>query len=265
VSRVIRAELYKFRTTPGPWVVTGVVMLLTGLLILLPFALAGGVVNQTFAAPTTVDQLRLLLGAGYLGGLWVAPVLGVLCITTEYRHKVLTTSLLITPRREQVLIAKGIACVGWACLMAVASLVMVAAVGIPWLSAEGGSISALLDQAGAVVPALFLAYALLALYGLGIGTLLRNQIGAILITLGFTVIVEGIIVGLISHIFKIDLNWLPNEATRSLVGGLATGNNGITTAEGRLLPWWQGGLVLLAWGVVPTVIGYFTTFRRDVT
>ena len=33
----------------------------------------------------------------------------------------------------------------------------------------------------------------------------------------------------------------------------------------RLLTWWQGGLVLLAWGLGPLTLGYFTTFRRDVT
>jgi len=33
----------------------------------------------------------------------------------------------------------------------------------------------------------------------------------------------------------------------------------------HLLAWWQGGLVMLLWGLVPLTIGYFTTFRRDVT
>jgi hypothetical protein len=123
----------------------------------------------------------------------------------------------------------------------------------------------LLHQAGAVIPTLFLSYALLALYGLGIGTLLRNQVGAILITLAFTVIVEQIIVALFDHLLHTNLNWLPAEATRALLGGLVTGDNGVNTGAGRLLSWWTGGLALLAWGVVPLVIGFFTTFRRDVT
>ena len=32
-----------------------------------------------------------------------------------------------------------------------------------------------------------------------------------------------------------------------------------------LLSWWLGAIVLAAWGVVPVVVGYFTTFSRDVT
>lgn len=262
--RVIRAELYKFRTTPGPWVVTGVAMLLTALIVLLSFSLAGSLVGQTFAAPQTVDQLRLLLGAGFEGAVIVAPVLGVLCVTSEYRHKVITTSLLLTPRREQLLVAKAIACVLWGFLMCLATFAVVVAMGLPWLVAEGGSPAALWAQAGAVVPTLFAAFALLALYGLGIGTLIKNQVGAILVSLGFTIIVEQIIVALFEHLLNVDLNWLPNEATRALVGGLVASNTN-SGETGRLLTWWQGGLALLAWGIVPTVIGYFTTFRRDVT
>jgi len=37
VIRVIRAELLKLRTTPGPWVVVGVTVLLTALGIITAF------------------------------------------------------------------------------------------------------------------------------------------------------------------------------------------------------------------------------------
>jgi ABC-type transport system involved in multi-copper enzyme maturation permease subunit len=266
MTRVVRAELFKFRTTPGPWVVTGVSIALTALIVLTAFGLAGSLVGKTFAAPRNVEDLRLLLGAGYQGAILVAPVLGVLCVTSEYRHKVLTTSLLITPRREQLLVAKGVACVVWGVLMCVASYVVVVAMGVTWLALAGGSPAALWGQAGAVVPTLFLAFALLTLFGLGIGTLIKNQVGAVLVILGFTVILEPLIVLLLKHIFQVDLNWLPSEATRALVGGLITGNgnNGNGNAV-NLLSWWEGGLALLAWGLVPAVIGYFTSFRRDVT
>ena len=40
------------------------------------------------------------------------------------------------------------------------------------------------------------------------------------------------------------------------------GSNSLTFS---LLPWWAGGLAMLGWGLGPLAIGYFTTFRRDVT
>jgi putative exporter of polyketide antibiotics len=39
----------------------------------------------------------------------------------------------------------------------------------------------------------------------------------------------------------------------------------IAAPGSSLLEWWQGGLVLLAYAVVLTVIGYLLTWRRDVT
>jgi hypothetical protein len=32
-----------------------------------------------------------------------------------------------------------------------------------------------------------------------------------------------------------------------------------------LLSWWLAAIVLAAWGLVPIALGYFTTFKRDVT
>jgi ABC-type transport system involved in multi-copper enzyme maturation permease subunit len=125
------------------------------------------------------------------------------------------------------------------------------------------------DQIGAVIPGLLASAVLLGLFGLGFGTLVKNQVAAILLTIGGTLILEGILIALARAIFHYDLNWLPNGAGAALAGDIARGLGGGGGGNGpnvfHLLTWWQGGLVLLAWGVVPLVIGYFTTFRRDVT
>ena len=260
--RVTRAELLKLRTSPGPWVVLGVALLLTALGVLGSFVNGGGHRGgPTIAAPRTVEELRNLVGAGYQAATLMAPILGVLCITAEYRHKVITTTLLNTPRREVVLVAKGAASVIWGVLMCLASLVLVAAMGLPWLAAEGGSVSALLHQVGAVVPGLLADFALLAVFGLGIGILVKNQVAGVLLTIGGMFVLEPIIYALARHLLQINLNWLPSQAAASVAGGLNPGNRGMD----QLLPWWAAGLVLLAWGLGPAVIGYFTTFRRDVT
>ena len=48
----------------------------------------------------TLNDRRQLLGAGYFGIQFLAPVLGVICITSEYRHKTITSTLVLIPRRE---------------------------------------------------------------------------------------------------------------------------------------------------------------------
>jgi ABC-2 type transport system permease protein len=268
VIRTIRAELFKFRTTPGPWVVLVVTLALTALSILTAFA-AAAAPGHSFGTPTSGQQLRDLMGSGYFAALLMAPIMGVLCITTEYRHQVITTTLLVTPRRVHVVVAKALASVLWGLLLCIASLVMVAAMGIPWLAAMGGSTSALTHQIGPVVPGLFGDYALLALFGLGVGVLVRNQIAGVLLTLVLSLILEPILVAIAVHILHYNLNWLPSDSAASLAGGLSRaiggGQGGRGTAGITLLEWWSGGLVLLAWGALPAVLGYFTSFRRDVT
>jgi ABC-type transport system involved in multi-copper enzyme maturation permease subunit len=179
----------------------------------------------------------------------------------------MTTTLVLRPVRTEVLTAKVLVTALWALFIGLLTLVAVAVVGLPWNAALGGVTSQVTDQVGAVVPGLLVSAILLGLFGLGFGTLVKNQIAAILLTIGGTLILEQLLVGLARAIFHYDLNWLPNGAGAALAGDIARGfgGGGAGRADERLLEWWQGGLVMLLWGIVPLTIGYFTTFRRDVT
>jgi ABC-2 type transport system permease protein len=266
MPRLVRAELFKFRTTPGPWVCVAVAVLLTGLGVTTSF-LIGHHGTVHFTAPTTTLGLRRLMGAGYTAAIVMAPVVGVLCVTTEYRHRILTSTLLAHPRRADVLTAKVLGSALWGLLMGVVSFVMIAAMGIPLLVSEGGSISAFLRQVGPVVPGMLAAYLLLAVYGMGIGTLVRNQIAGVILALGLTLVLEPIIVAIFTSLAHMDVNFLPTRATQAIAGGLAPrgpGSGGTVTVH-VLLSWWLGAVALVLWGVGTAVIGYFTTFRRDVT
>jgi hypothetical protein len=271
MMRSLRSELVKMRTMPGMWVVLLLTIPLTALFIMVTFLMAGHNLfpNKTFAYAHNLSERRLLLGAGFRTVTLLAPILGVLCITTEYRNKTITGTLLLTPRRSTVLAAKVVTTTIWCAAMSALSFVVVFAVGLPWNDGLGGTASSVIDQAGAVVPELFVATILLGLFGLGFGTLVKNQIAGVLVTIGGTLILEGLIVLLALEVFHYDLNWLPDEATASFVGVLAKGagfgGGGQGNIDFSLLPWWSGGLAMLGWGIVPLTLGYFTTFRRDVT
>ncbi len=256
--RIIRSELFKLRTSPAPWAVAGAVLLFTALGIVITFLVAVGTHRHVqFLAPHTTYRLRRLIGAGFaVGGVWMAAIVGVLCVTSEYRHKLMTTSLLVEPRRWKLLTAKSVATVLWGLFYAVVSLLLVGAMGIPLLKTQGGSVSALFNQAGAVLPGLFAAFALLALFGAGLGTLIKNQIAAVVTILAITFIVEPVFDGVLPSVGK----WLPFAASASVAGGL------VRPAErASLLSWWLAAIVLAAWGLVPIVVGYFVTFKKDVT
>jgi len=263
----VRAELIKMRSMPGVWVTFGLAFPLTVLGILGVLVAAGDLTGHTFWYVHTLRQRRELLGAGYFAIEVLAPVVGVLCVTGEYRHRTMTTTFVLTPVRTRVLGAKVAVTALWSVLIGLLSLVAVAAVGLPWNAGLGGITSQVTDQVGAVLPGLLVSAVLLGLFGLGFGTLVKNQVAAILLTIGGTLILEALLVALARAIFHYDLNWLPNAAGAALAGDIARGfGGGGGRGEGlRLLAWWQGGLVMLAWGLVPLTIGYFTTFRRDVT
>ena len=266
MTNALRAELIKMRSMPGVWVTFALVFPLTVLVILGVLVESANLTGHTFWYVHTLRQRRQLLGAGYFGLEILAPIMGVLCITGEYRHQTITTTFVLTPVRTRVLGAKVVTTAAWSVALALLSLVAVLAVGLPWNASLGGVTAQVTDQVGAVVPGLLASAVLLGLFGLGFGTLVKNQVAAILLTIGGTLILESLLIALARSVFHYNLNWLPNGAGAALAGDIARGFGGGGRGAGiRLLTWWQGGLAMLAWGLIPLVVGYFTTFRRDVT
>ncbi len=261
----IRSEWLKIRTTAVPWVLTGIALVIDGLLILVYFVShdgsgggGGGGGNGSFGGlgyPHTTQQLRNLLGAGFEGYLF-ALLLGVLIITIEFRHKTVTTSFLVLPRRPLFVGAKLITAAILGAVLAVILLVVTLIGGGITMSAEGGSFSALVHQIPAVAPGMILVFALFAILGVGIGSVLTNQVAAIIVSLGWFIILEGILVSLVHGAER----WVPT--------GAATAASNLTRGRGSdfgLFNWWQGTLLMLAYGLVFAAIGSAILTRRDIT
>lgn len=182
-------------------------------------------------------------------------LIGILSLTTEYRHKTVTTAFLVTPRRWLMVGGKLVtaALVG----VALAVVVLVAALvgGGLTLTARGGSFSSLIHQVPAVAPGLIVVFALFAILGVGIGALLTNQVAAIVASLAWFVIGESILVGLVHGAFK----WVPTGAATA-VANLTRGDHTY-----GLFTWWEGGLLMLGYGLLAAIIGSAIMTARDVT
>ena len=76
------------------------------------------------------------------------------------------------------------------------------------LSAQGGSISSLAREIPAVAPGMILVFALFAILGVGVGSVLTNQVAAIVVCLGWFIILEGILVSLVHGAAR----WVPTGA-----------------------------------------------------
>ena len=103
-----------------------------------------------------------------------------------------------------------------------------------------------------------LAVAIWTLVGIGIGTLIRNQIAAILIAIFITFLIEPILTFALS---AADLDWvvkwLPTNVSAALMAP------GDTLLD--YLDWWAGGLMLVVYGLVLAALGLILSTRRDVS
>ena len=115
---------------------------------------------------------------------------------------------------------------------------------------------------------MILAFVLWVLIGVGVGALVRNQVGAIVGVLVFTQFLEP--VGRAAAAFVEGLSdvtrFLPGAASDALVGA-SVFDMGMRAAGGVAEPleWWAGGLVLLGYAVVLVVLGHLVSWRRDVS
>ena len=255
---VIRSEFLKIRTTAIPWVLAGIAVLLNALLMLVIFLGRDYASGTGYDVPHTTQQLRNLLGSGFQGYL-LALLLGVLVITVEFRHKTVTTSFLVTPRRPVFVGGKLITSAVLGALLGVLMLVIALVGGGIVLVTRGGSFSALAHQIPAVAPGFILVFALFALLGVGIGSILTNQVAAIIVSLGWFVILEGILVSLVHSAYK----WVPTgaaDAASNLTRGARNGG-----LQFPLFSWWQGTLLMLAYGIGFALVGSLLLTRRDIT
>jgi ABC-2 type transport system permease protein len=101
------------------------------------------------------------------------------------------------------------------------------------------------------------AWAALVIYavmGVGIGALLRNQVGAIVGSLVYLFVVEGLVLRLIPALQPV-IKWLPGGALEAMTA---------TLNDTELLEPWQGALVLLGYGLLAAIVGTLVAVRRDI-
>ena len=259
------AEWRKVMTTRIWWVLglaafgymlfLGVVM---GFALTHPEAHTSGGVAAVHGRPAAETVYTLAASLGYAFPL----VIGALAVTGEFRHRTITPTLLVEPRRGLVLAAKLLAHLVVGAGFGVAGTAGAVLGGAPLLALSGdgaflGDGRVLLDLGCSV-----LALAVWAVVGVGVGSLLTNQVAAVVAILAFTQFVEPILrlgLGAVDALSGAS-KYLPGAAAEALAGSSFYSTAGMAGLLGRL----QGGLVLLGYAVLLAVLGRVTTLRRDV-
>jgi ABC-2 type transport system permease protein len=268
----IRSEVLKLSTTRLWWVLAliliGYVGFTAGLLAGLFGALGDQLAAQPDAPQLPPDMLPPIVYSTVTAVGYVFPlILGTLSITSEVRYQTLTPTFLAQPKRGRVLVAKLIVLALAGAGFGVIGLVASMGLGAPILAATGNETALADSDTWALAGRIVLAMALWAVVGVGIGSLIQNQIAAIVVVLAFTQFVEPILrFGTSIWDWTASVGrFLPGAATDALVGSSIFTAVGMGGATVEPLEWWQGGLVLLAIAVVVAVAGYLTAWRRDIT
>jgi hypothetical protein len=189
VTRLIRSELLKQRTTRTS-VVLGLWM--TGLILLVVLL---HVLSLSTDHLSTADRQLKVVGWGTGIGALFASLLGAMSITAEIRHGTIRPTFLATPRRERVIAAKltSGALIGVAVGLLAEGLT--AAIEAAGLAARGIHIQLTAGDYLQLLAGGAAAAALFAAIGLGIGAIVRQQIGAVIGLCVWLLLIETTLIG----------------------------------------------------------------------
>jgi ABC-2 type transport system permease protein len=247
MTRLISSEIFKLRTTRTFLGLTvGPLVLL--LLIVIPVT--------AFVHFHTGDRT--------LHGLLVFPsflrifalLLGILTVTSEFRHGTITPTLLVEPDRLRLVLAKLCACVLVAVALGLVSTGSVTAIGAGIFSLRNVDFG----PDPAVVKLIVggsVGFGLYAALGLGIGAVVRNQVGAIIGSLVYLFVVESAL--LLVPGVKDEVPTYGLTALMNAVSGFGEHD------DKDLLGQVPAGLVLAGYAAVFLIAGVLLLRRRDVS
>ena len=251
--RLVRAEWTKLFTT-RVWLglLIGACVMAGGFAALLT-AFAGETQNGAPGLPPVGDPVFERIAFAVPSD--TAPlflILGIIGMTQEYRHRTATPTFLTEPRRWRVVAAKLAAYA----LVAVPFAVLVVAVNVLVVTVYAGARGAAPSISGdnlRVVLTSGLALVIYALIGVGIGALVKNQVGAIVGGLVYLFVIEPVVrsIPATSGAYR----WMPGGGQEAMTA----------TFQGpELLSAWQGGLLLVGYGLLAALLGTLIAVRRDI-
>jgi len=250
----LRSEWIKLRTVRSTiWSYATVIVISLGLA-----ALMSASIDLAGREIPAVEQATFLAQPATFGvffGQLVVAVLGVLAISGEYSTGMIRSSITAVPRRLPMLAAKAVVLFVCTFVVGLISTVGSYLVAMPILAGQG--ITASLADPDLLLPLLggALYLALVAVFALGVGAMLRSSAGGIAASLGILLLLP-IVLSMIPAQWLADL--LPYLISNA---GLASfGLNGFTSASFET---WQNILIVLGWVAVSLAGAAVLLKRRD--
>lgn len=260
---VLRSEWIKLRSLRSTiWSYAIVIVIALGMALIMSLSLVNGMggVNRggDLASMPLEQQVTLVVQSstfGVLFGQLVAGVLGVLVMSGEYTTGMIRSTLTAVPRRTPALAAKAI--VLFVSTFLVGLLATLGAFLVTSIVVADRGVAVSLLEPGVLLPVLGAALylALIAVFALAIGTIVRSSAAGIAVVLGLILLVPTVLQ-------MIPAEW-PGEVVPYLISAAGTGIFGSATAwpDGDELGAWVSGFVVVGW-VLAAMAGALVLLKR---
>ncbi len=248
MSAQLRSELLKQRTTrTNLWLLASMVGLITGVVLLHAVSLS----VHDFSGR---DSQLKVFGLGTTFGMIFASLLGAMSITSEIRHGTIRPTFLATPNRARVIAAKVAASALAGVAFGLLAETLAASVASAGLAARGIHIAPSAGDYAQLLAGGAVAAAFWAAIGVGIGAIVRNQVGAVVGLVVWLLFIEQTLTGAIPAAAK----FAPGASAGALAGAI------LDQDAAYLLAPALGALLIVAYATAATAAGLVATARRDV-
>ena len=196
------------------------------------------------------DNQHTLLSAGTTGAIFAA-LIGVMAITSEFRHGTIRSTFVVTPRRSRVIAAKVIASLLMGAAFGLVAIALSFGIGYAILAGRGIEFALDANHVLLLVLGTLCMTALWATLGVGLGAVIRNQVFAVVGLIVWAFVADNLLRALVPDVGR----FTPVGVSDAFTAGFAD----------YLLHPAVGGLVLLAYGAAFVGAGALVVARRDVT
>jgi ABC-2 type transport system permease protein len=196
------------------------------------------------------DNQHALLSAGTSGALFAA-LIGVMAITSEFRHGTIRSTFVVTPDRSRVIAAKVIASLLMGIAFGLVAIGLSFSVGYAILAGRGIDFALDTNHVLLLVLGTLVMTAIWAALGVGFGAVIKNQVFAVIGLIIWAFVIDSLLGELVPDVGR----FTPVGASDSLTAGFAD----------YLLTPAAGGLLLIAYAVAFVAAGALFVAHRDVT
>jgi ABC-2 type transport system permease protein len=196
------------------------------------------------------DNQHTLLSAGTSGALF-ASLIGIMAITSEFRHGTIRPTFVVTPHRTRVVVAKVLASLVMGLVFGIVAIGLSFGAGYAVLSSRGIPLALDTNHVLLLLLGTLAMTALWAELGVGFGALVKNQVFAVIGLIVWTAFIDNIIRAVVPDVGR----FTPVGASDSLTAGFTD----------YLLTPLAGGLLLVGYVIAFVAAGALLVSRRDVT